>query len=338
MTTAVPLTWIGIAFCVSQSAIFSGLNLALFSVSRLRLEIEDSGGNTAARQVLALRNDANGLLTTILWGNVGINVLLTLLSNSVMAGAVAFVFSTLVITFIGEIIPQAYFSRNALKMAALFIPVLKIYRVLLYPVAKPCALILDAWLGREGIHYFREQDLKEVIRRHMAADESDIDDVEGAGAINFLALDDVPISKKGEPVDPESIIALPVAKGHPIFPGFNRQAEDPFLRRVQVSEHKWVVITDENGGVTCLLDADGFLRSVFFGSGPCDPLNFCHYPVVVDRPDLPIGKLLRRLRRNSTATEADVIDHDTILLWGDEKRIITGADILGRLLRGISTQ
>jgi hypothetical protein len=47
---------------------------------------------------------------------------------------------------------QAYFYRNALKMATLFIPLLKVYRVLLYPVAKPCALILDAWLGRESIH------------------------------------------------------------------------------------------------------------------------------------------------------------------------------------------
>jgi hypothetical protein len=34
----------------------------------------------------------------------------------------------------------------------------------------------------------------------------------------------------------------------------------------------------------------------------------------------------------------DVIDHDLILLWADEKRVITGADILGRLLRGTSLQ
>lgn len=34
------LTWSGIFFCISQSAMFSGMNLALFSISRLRLEVE----------------------------------------------------------------------------------------------------------------------------------------------------------------------------------------------------------------------------------------------------------------------------------------------------------
>ena len=31
-----------------------------------------------------------------------------------------------------------------------------------------------------------------------------------------------------------------------------------------------------------------------------------------------------------------VIDHDLILVWSNEKRLITGADILGRLLHGIA--
>jgi len=30
-----------------------------------------------------------------------------------------------------------------------------------------------------------------------------------------------------------------------------------------------------------------------------------------------------------------VIDEDRILFWNEDKRIITGSDILGRLLRGI---
>jgi CBS domain containing-hemolysin-like protein len=103
------LIWIGIACCITQSAIFSGLNLAIFSISKLRLEVEAASGNREAVQLLALRQDSNFTLATVLWGNVTINVLLTLLSNSVLAGIGAFAFSTIVITLFGEIVPQAYF-------------------------------------------------------------------------------------------------------------------------------------------------------------------------------------------------------------------------------------
>ena len=144
------LVWTGILFCITQSAMFSGLNLALLGISRLRLEVEAHAGNPAAIKILALRKDFNFLLTTILWGNVGINVLLTLLSNSVMAGLAAFLFSTFLITFAGEITPQAYFSRHAMRMGSLLAPVLRFYQIILFPVAKPSAMVLDlvAWEGK----------------------------------------------------------------------------------------------------------------------------------------------------------------------------------------------
>ena len=53
------LIWIGIAFCITQSAVFSGLNLAIFSISKLRLEVEAAGGNRDAAGLLALRKDSN---------------------------------------------------------------------------------------------------------------------------------------------------------------------------------------------------------------------------------------------------------------------------------------
>jgi metal transporter CNNM len=71
-------TWIGIAACVGQAAIFSGLNLAVFSISRLRLEAAAGAGDPLAARVLALRRNANFTLATILWGNVAVNVLLAL--------------------------------------------------------------------------------------------------------------------------------------------------------------------------------------------------------------------------------------------------------------------
>ena len=203
------LTWIGIVFCISQSAMFSGSNLAFFSLSRLQLEVEAHHGSKGAERILELRKDSNFLLTTILWGNVGINVLLTLLSDSVLAGIFAFLFSTFFITTFGEIFPQAYFSRNALRMAALLSPIIKMYQFLLYPMAKPYALLLDKMLGKEGIEYFREQELITMIKAHIDAEDAEVDEVEGVGALNFLRMDEVKVSEEGEPVDASSIIQLP---------------------------------------------------------------------------------------------------------------------------------
>ena len=60
--------WVGITFCISQSAVFSGLNLAIFSISKLRLEVEAAGGNRDAVGLLALREYLNLTLATVLWG------------------------------------------------------------------------------------------------------------------------------------------------------------------------------------------------------------------------------------------------------------------------------
>ena len=76
-------------FCMSLCAMFSGLNLAFWGISRMQLEVE-AETNPKALKILTMREDSNFLLTTILWRNVGINVLLILLSSSVLADAMAF--------------------------------------------------------------------------------------------------------------------------------------------------------------------------------------------------------------------------------------------------------
>src|SRR5262249_4088903 len=88
--------WLGIVACI---------NLAIFSLSQLRLQIEADGGNKDAACVLDLRKNSNQVLATVIWGNVGTNVILTLLSDSVLAGLAAFFFSAVVITLFGEIAP-----------------------------------------------------------------------------------------------------------------------------------------------------------------------------------------------------------------------------------------
>jgi hypothetical protein len=331
------LIWVGIFLCLTQSAIFSGLNLAFFSLSRLRLEAEAAAGNHSAGKILVLRRDSNFLLTTILWGNVSINVLLTLLSNSVMAGAMAFAFSTIVITFAGEIFPQAYFSRRAMKMAAMLGPVLHFYQYVLYPVAKPSAWMLDKWLGAENTEYLKERQLRGVIEQHIESDSAEIDLIEGIGALNFLEIDDVPIQDEGAVVDPASIIALPTTVDLPILPTV-QSADDPFVQSVDASGKKWVILTDQAGKPQLILDADSYLRAVLIDVGSLKGYEHCHRPIVVTDPSSPLGHIIASLKEGLDVQSDEVIDNDIVLLWTpDDRRVITGADLLGRLLRGITS-
>ncbi len=329
------LSWVGILLCISQSAMFSGLNLAFFGISRLRLEVEKTNGNRDAEKVLQLREDSNFLLVTILWGNVGVNVLLTLLSNSVLAGVSSFVFSTFVITLVGEIIPQAYFSRHALRMAALLGPVLRFYQYLLYPVAKPSGMLLDLWLGKESILYLREKDITEILRKHVEAEGSDIDHFEGIGAMNFLAIDDMLVIDQGEVVDPQSMVRLEEREGKLSFPLFQRTADDPFIQAVAKSEKKWVILTDPQENPRYALDSDKFLREALLGSPSFSPWQCCHAPIIVEDQRISLGDVIQQMKNRSTRADDDAIDRDIVLVWGNKKRIVTGADILGRLLKGV---
>ena len=316
---------------------FSGLNLAFFSLSRLQLEVEAKNGSNIAARILELRQDSNFLLATILWGNVGINVLLTLLSDSALAGIAAFAFSTVFITIFGEILPQAYFSRNALKMASLLSPVLRIYQFILMPVARPSALALDAWLGKEGIDFFREKELVSMIEAHIEASETELDEVEGVGALNFLRIDDIRVIEEGEPVDNDSIIQLPTKIDLPLIPTVSRNVNDPFLKRINASGHHWVVLTDMADEPRLLLDADGALRAALLDQDKeYDIYDYCRRPLVIKDSDKTLAEVIGYLKTLPSNESGDgALDYDAVLIWGENRRIITGADILGKLLKGI---
>jgi hypothetical protein len=51
-----------------------------------------------------------------------------------------------------------------------------------------------------------------------------------------------------------------------------------------------------------------------------------------------LGDVIGLMKMKPEHPEDDVIDQDLILVWGQQRRIITGADLLGRLLRGIVTR
>jgi CBS domain containing-hemolysin-like protein len=331
------LTWVGIVFCLTQSAMFSGLNLGFFSVGRLRLEAEAESGNKAAKKVLSLRKDANFLLCTILWGNVSVNVLLALLSDSVMAGVGAFAFSTIGITLFGEILPQAYFSRHGVRVGALLAPVIRFYQVVLFLVAKPTAIILDAWVGPEGPTFLRERDMEIVLQRHIREADSEIGATEGQGALNFLDLDDRIIAEEGSEIDQQTVFSFPAKLDLPMIPAPGEEGGDEFVKAIEETHLTWAVITDQTDEPKLVLETDRYLREVLAGREDVDVYEYCHRPILVTDPKVTLDDVLGEFVVEADHGDDLVVDRDVVLFWTDDaRRIVTGADILGRLLKGIA--
>ena len=98
---------------------------------------------------------------------------------------------------------------------------------------------------------------------------------------------------------------------------------------------------DEVDRPRIVIDASSFLRDALFEKELFDPLRYCHYPAIVTSSDTKFENVIKRLKVYPLHEEDDVIDHDLVIYWGEgdnKKRIITGSDILGRLLRDIAVR
>lgn len=149
-----------------------------------------------------------------------------------------------------------------------------------------------------------------------------------------MESDNLSVEEEGVPIDPESIIRLPLQNGLPHFPTFKKSADDPFLQRINASGKAWVVIADEHNQPHLMMDADGFLRHALFTGQPTDPSDYCHRPVIIRDRKAPLGSVIAQLSFDTMSPGDHIITYDTVLLWTDTPGLITGSDLLGRLMRG----
>jgi hypothetical protein len=152
-------------------------------------------------------------------------------------------------------------------------------------------MLLDWWLGMECMFFFRERDMHSLLGRSVET-ASDIGLLEATGARNFFDFDEVPATQEGEPVHAQSIIALPSQDGTFVLPKVERSSEDPFLRAVNASGKKWVIVTDLNGEPAFVLDADHFLRDALFDRLEGDPARYWHRPIIVRDMQTRLGEVI----------------------------------------------
>ncbi len=182
----------------------------------------------------------------------------------------------------------------------------------------------------------REKELKELIRHELSSGKTDVTKIEGRGALNFLNIDDVPVIGEGVPIHQSSIIPIECENDSVKFPEFIKDINDPFIKLIQSSDKSWIIFTDNSNEPKLVMDADKFLRHALLSPETTDPAQFSHKPVVFHDAKTTIGEAMSMLKFDRNLKHDDILKHDVILVWTQEKIIVTGNDFLGALLRGIA--
>ncbi len=127
------------------SAMVSGSEVAFFSLTRTDIDSLESKRDTASRPVVALLDDVDRLLATILIVNNLVNICIVILTSNLIdavfrfGGMYEFLFKTVVVTFLlllfGEIMPKVFSQSNPIKVARTFSQPLRLFNWAVYPVA-----------------------------------------------------------------------------------------------------------------------------------------------------------------------------------------------------------
>lgn len=143
-------TLIFLALLILSSGLFSGSEIALFSISRARATGLAADGRHGAAALVRLKSDPERLLVTLLIGNNVVNILAASVATYSATRAfgsagvgIATGVMTLLILFFGEIIPKSFAARNAEAIALAVAPFFLGLSVVLLPVAAPFT-----WLTR----------------------------------------------------------------------------------------------------------------------------------------------------------------------------------------------
>lgn len=142
-----PDLWIMVAIlfvCVALSAFFSASETAFTSANKVRLKTLAASGNKRAKLALALAEDYDRLLSTILVGNNIVNIAASALATSLflallngnngLATTLSTVVMTIVILIFGEVSPKTIAKESPEKIAMAFAPVLRVLRMIIAPV------------------------------------------------------------------------------------------------------------------------------------------------------------------------------------------------------------
>jgi len=195
------MSYIIILILLILSAVFSGLALGFFSISKNSLKRKAELGDKRAKKIYSIRQDGNLLLSTLIIANIVTNTSISVFLSSIIGSIEAILIAAALIVVFGEILPQAIFSRHALNWGSFLVYPTKFIIFLLYPLSKPIAFVLDRVLGQEIATIYSKKELIKIVEDQEKSKQNNIQPseekiVKGALSFSDKKVKDIMIPKK----------------------------------------------------------------------------------------------------------------------------------------------
>lgn len=188
---------------VMLSAFFSSTETAFSAVNKTKLRVKAQDGNKGAKNALALSENYDRLLSTILIGNNIVNITLATLSTllfkrllsgdgEAIAATVSTIVSTIVVLVFGEISPKMIAKEKAESIAVITGYPIRFFMVILFPLTvmfSGLKILLRKIFRFSGEEKITEEELLTMVEE--AQEEGSLDKEERELISSSIEFDDV---------------------------------------------------------------------------------------------------------------------------------------------------
>lgn len=306
------------------SAFFSGAETAFSSLNRVKLKsmMRDGKSNRKIERALALSENYDTVLSTVLIGNNIVNIACTSLAtlfftgilgdNSDLGATVSTIVMTIVVLIFGEVTPKTFAKERAERVAIVISPVVKFLAVVFTPLNfffKGWKLLMNKVFKTGGVNTVTEEELKTYVDEAHTGGE--IDENESELIRSSIEFDDIDVGDILVPrVDVEAVDKYaPLGEIERVFNSTNFSRLPVYINDI-----------DNIVGVIHHRDFESARKRNL------KSLRTILKPVPAVSPDTKISKLLRIFQKNKTHL-AVVVDE-----FGGTEGIVTLEDILEELV------
>lgn len=223
------------------SSWFSGMEIALFSLSSAKVRELVIAKKPNAILLQKLLHRKNRLLVIILLGNNLVNIgaasLATVAAIRVFGDAGAGIATgamTLLILIFGEMYPKAYFRLKAAKIALLFAPAIYTLQLIFYPIVLTLEKVLGIMTNGKTAEKVSEKEFIALSR--IAVEHGALDFAEHEMIMNILQFDDIEVKDIMTPrykiailndeADVDQVAYFVAQEGHSRYPVYHNQKDN----------------------------------------------------------------------------------------------------------------